>query len=251
MARERLSGRLWPNSNVFYKAETNTPAYFTSSAVTKEKKTLKRRLQVYTYQPVVQKFVPKEYEVEIKTYEAELVNTGCTNVFGVAVPCVKAKRQAEEEAAPAAEEAAPAAEEAAPAAEEAAPAAEEAAPAAEEAAPAAEEAAPAAEEAAPAAEEAAPAAEEAKVEEAAPAAPALPLAPYYYTNAYAPFVAGAYAYSHPLTYTYPYAAPIAYKAIEPKVQEIEVPTPKFKTVVEKIPIQPLCQNHLGFAVPCA
>jgi len=198
---------------------------------------------VYTYQPVVQKLVPKEYEVEIKTYEAELVNTGCTNVFGVAVPCAKAKRQAEEEAAPATE--APAA------AEEAAPAAEEAAPAAEEAAPAAEEAAPAAEEAAPAAEEAAPA-EEAKVEEAAPAAPALPLTPYYYTNAYAaPVVAGTYAYSHPLTYTYPYAAPIAYKAIEPKVQEIEVPTPKFKTVVEKIPIQPLCQNHLGFAVPCA
>ena len=205
---------------------------------------------VYNYQPVVHKLVPKEYEVEVKTYEVELVDTGCKNSFGTPVPCAKAKRQAEEEAAPAAEEAAPAAEEAAPAAEEAAPAAEEAAPAAEEAAPAAEEAAPAVEEAAPAAEEAAPA-EEAKVEEVAPVVAAAPLAPYYYTNLYNPIVTGAayaYAHHHPLTYSYPY---VQYQALEPKVHEIEVPTPKFKTVVEKVPIQPACQNMYGFPVPCA
>lgn len=191
---------------------------------------------VYNYQPVVHKLVPKEYEVEVKTYEVELVDTGCKNSFGTPVPCAKAKRQAEEEAAPAAEEAAPAAEEAAPAAEEAAPAAEEAAPAVEEAAPAAEEAAPA---------------EEAKVEEVAPVVAAAPLAPYYYTNLYNPIVTGAayaYAHHHPLTYSYPY---VQYQALEPKVHEIEVPTPKFKTVVEKIPIQPACQNMYGIPVPCA
>ena len=178
---------------------------------------------VYNYQPVVHKLVPKEYEVEVKTYEVELVDTGCKNSFGTPVPCAKAKRQAEEEAAPAAEEAAPAAEEAAPAAEEAAPAAEEAAPAAEEA----------------------------KVEEVAPVVAAAPLAPYYYTNLYNPIVTGAayaYAHHHPLTYSYPY---VQYQALEPKVHEIEVPTPKFKTVVEKIPIQPACQNMYGIPVPCA
>ena len=37
---------------------------------------------------------------------------------------------------------------------------------------------------------------------------------------------------------------------EPKVHEIEVPTITYKHVVEKVPIQPACQNHLGFAVPC-
>ena len=163
---------------------------------------------VYNYQPVVHKLVPKEYEVEVKTYEVELVDTGCKNSFGTPVPCAKAKRQAEEEAAPAAEEAAPAAEEAAPA-------------------------------------------EEAKVEEVAPVVAAAPLAPYYYTNLYNPIVTGAayaYAHHHPLTYSYPY---VQYQALEPKVHEIEVPTPKFKTVVEKIPIQPACQNMYGIPVPCA
>jgi len=174
---------------------------------------------VYNYQPVIQKFVPKEYEVEVKTYQAELVETGCKNSFGVSVPCARKRRSPQEEE-PAATEA--------PA--EAARAEAEAAPAEAEAAPA--EAAPA--EAAPA--EAAPA-----------AAPAAKLLPYYYTNAYNTLPL-TYAVHHPLTYTYP---AITYKAIEPKIQEIEVPTPKFKTVVEKIPIQPACQNMYGFAVPCA
>ena len=53
---------------------------------------------IYNYQPVVQKLVPKEYEVEIKSYQAELVDTGCKNAFGNPVPCAKAKRQAEEAA---------------------------------------------------------------------------------------------------------------------------------------------------------
>ena len=37
---------------------------------------------------------------------------------------------------------------------------------------------------------------------------------------------------------------------KPVVQEIEVPTPVYKQVVEKVPLAPLCQNHLGYAVPC-
>jgi len=52
------------------------------------------------------------------------------------------------------------------------------------------------------------------------------------------------------TYNDNIEAPVVTYA-EPKVQEIEVPTPVYKNVVEKVPLQPLCQNHLGFAVPCA
>jgi len=171
---------------------------------------------VYNYQPVIQKLVPKEYEVEVKTYQAELVDTGCKNSFGVSVPCAAAKTKRSPQEAEAAAEAAPA----------------EAAPA--EAAPA--EAAPA--EAAPAAAEEKPA--------VAPVVPGARLLPYFYSNAYNT-VPLTYA-AQPLTYTYP---AVTYKAIEPKIQEIEVPTPKFKSVVEKVPIQPACQNAWGFAVPCA
>merc|ERR1719192_1291059 len=55
---------------------------------------------------------------------------------------------------------------------------------------------------------------------------------------------------------YPYAAPAPYFAApkvtipDPIVKEIPVNTPVYKQVVEKVPIQPACQNHLGFAVPC-
>ena len=161
---------------------------------------------VYNYQPVIQKFVPKEYEVEVKTYQAELVDTGCKNSFGVSVPCAAAKtKRSPQDPAPEAE-----------------------------AAPA--DAAPA---------EAAPAPEEKPVV-VAPVVPQARLLPYYYSNAYNT-VPLTYA-AQPLTYTYP---AVTYKAIEPKIQEIEVPTPKFKTVVEKVPIQPACQNMYGFAVPCA
>jgi hypothetical protein len=164
---------------------------------------------VYNYQPVVQKLVPKEYEVEIKTYQAELVDTGCKNSFGVSVPCAAAKTKRSPQDSDA------------------------------EAAPA--EAAPA-----EAAEEKPAETAEEKPAEAVAVAPQARLLPYYYTNAYNA-VPLTYA-AQPLTYTYP---AVTYKALEPKVQEIEVPTPKFKTVVEKVPIQPACQNMYGFAVPCA
>merc|ERR1712010_158644 len=111
--------------------------------------------------PVQYKYVPKEVEIEVKTYQPELIETGCANIFGTPVPCfqegeARKRRSAEEVAA------------------------------------------------------------------ATPAA-TLPLA-------YA-------AYPH-VTYA------------KPVVQEIEVPTPVYKQVVEKVPLAPLCQNHLGLAVPC-
>ena len=167
---------------------------------------------VYNYQPVVQKLVPKEYDVEVKSYQLELKETGCKNSFGNPVPC-RSRRSPQDTAAPAK--------------------------------PAETPAAPAA--AAPAA--AAPAAE--KPVEAVPApVPTARLLPYFYNNAYAG-VPLTYAATNvaPLTYAAP--APVVYKAVEPKVVEIEVPTPKFKSVVEKVPVQPLCQNMYGFPVPCA
>merc|ERR1712203_660616 len=111
--------------------------------------------------PVQYKYVPKEVEIEVKTYQPELIETGCANSFGTPVPCFQAgearkRRSAEEVAA------------------------------------------------------------------ATPAA-TLPL--------------GYAAYPH-VTYA------------KPVVQEVEVPTPVYKNVVEKVPLQPLCQNHLGLAVPC-
>ena len=41
----------------------------------------------YNYQPVVYQHVPKEYEVEVKSFQYELVDTGCKNAFGYSVPC--------------------------------------------------------------------------------------------------------------------------------------------------------------------
>jgi len=165
---------------------------------------------VYNYQPVIQKLVPKEYEVEVKTYQAELVDTGCKNSFGVNVPCAAKTKRSPQEADATAEAAAEAAPEAAPAAAEEKPA------------------------------------EEKPADVVAPVVPGARLLPYFYSNAYNT-VPLTYA-AQPLTYTYP---AVTYKAIEPKIQEIEVPTPKFKSVVEKVPIQPACQNAWGFAVPCA
>ena len=52
----------------------------------------------YPYiQPVATKVVPKEFEVEVKSYEFEPVSTGCKNQFGFDVPCAKSKRSADEE----------------------------------------------------------------------------------------------------------------------------------------------------------
>ena len=43
------------------------------------------------------KYVPKEYEVEVKSFQPELVQTGCVNSFGTPVPC-REKRSADEAA---------------------------------------------------------------------------------------------------------------------------------------------------------
>merc|ERR1711997_192960 len=129
--------------------------------------------------PVQYKYVPKEVEIEVKTFQPELIETGCANSFGTPVPCFQAgearkRRSAEEVAA------------------------------------------------------------------ATPAA-TLPLAyagyPYAAGLPYAHAGLGYAAYPH-VTYA------------KPVVQEIEVPTPVYKNVLEKVPLQPLCQNHLGLAVPC-
>merc|ERR1711997_965783 len=54
--------------------------------------------------PVQYKYVPKEVEIEVKTYQPELIETGCANIFGTPVPCFQAgearkRRSAEEVAA--------------------------------------------------------------------------------------------------------------------------------------------------------
>merc|ERR1712172_140520 len=125
--------------------------------------------------PVQYKYVPKDVEIEVKTYQPELIETGCANIFGTPVPChqegeARKRRSAEEVAA------------------------------------------------------------------ATPAA-TLPLAyaglPYAHAGLpYAHAGLGYAAYPH-VTYA------------KPVVQEIEVPTPVYKQVVEKVPLAPLCQNHLG------
>merc|ERR1712025_1143622 len=58
----------------------------------------------YTYTPHVYKPVVKEVEVEVPHVTYAVKETGCTNVFGLAVPCLaegeaRRKRSADEEAA--------------------------------------------------------------------------------------------------------------------------------------------------------
>merc|ERR1711997_661748 len=123
--------------------------------------------------PIQYKYVPNEVEIEVKSFQPELVKTGCLNSFGNPVPCflpgeARKKRSADEET---------------------------------------------------------------------PAATVPLVAPHFYGG-------------------YPYAAPAPYFAApkvtipDPIVKEIPVNTPVYKQVVEKVPIQPACQNGLGFAVPC-
>merc|ERR1739838_547731 len=89
----------------------------------------------------------------------------------------------------------------------------------------------------------------------APATYAIP-SPVQYK--YVPYAGYPYAAGLPYAHAgLPYAhAGLGYAAYphvtyaKPVVQEIEVPTPVYKNVVEKVPLQPLCQNHLGLAVPC-
>jgi len=140
--------------------------------------------------PVQYKYVPKEVEIEVKTYQPELIDTGCANIFGTPVPCfqegeARKKRAAEEVAA------------------------------------------------------ATPAATVPLAYAGYPYAAGLPYAHagLGYAHAGLPYAHAGYAYPH-VTYA------------KPVVQEIEVPTPVYKQVVEKVPLAPLCQNHLGYAVPC-
>merc|ERR1739838_794204 len=54
--------------------------------------------------PVQYKYVPKDVEIEVKTYQPELIETGCANIFGTPVPChqegeARKRRSAEEVAA--------------------------------------------------------------------------------------------------------------------------------------------------------
>merc|ERR1711971_26344 len=51
--------------------------------------------------PVQYKYVPKDVEIEVKTYQPELIETGCANIFGTPVPChqegeARKRRSAEE-----------------------------------------------------------------------------------------------------------------------------------------------------------
>merc|ERR1712047_71924 len=50
-------------------------------------------------QPIQYKYVPKEVEIEVKSYQHEIEATGCVNFFGTAVPC-RERRDADEEEAP-------------------------------------------------------------------------------------------------------------------------------------------------------
>merc|ERR1739844_820870 len=129
--------------------------------------------------PVQYKYVPKEVEIEVKTFQPELIETGCANSFGTPVPCFQAGEARKRRSA----------------------------------------------------------------EEVAAATPAATL----------PLAYAGYPYAAGLPYAHAGLAYAAYPHVtyaKPVVQEIEVPTPVYKNVVEKVPPQPLCQNHLGLAVPC-
>ena len=116
-------------------------------------------------------------EIEVKSFQPELVETGCKNSFGNPVPCflpgeARRKRSADE----------------------------------------------------------------------APAA----IAPLAYPYGGYPFYGGYGAFG-----AYPYAIAAPKVTIpEPIVKEIPVNTPVYKEVIEKVPIQPACQNGFGVPVPC-
>merc|ERR1712045_939561 len=65
-------------------------------------------------------------------------------------------------------------------------------------------------------------------------------------------------YTHPVVYNAHHQVavhqPTVYKynteVLPGKVHEVEVPTPQFRKVVEKVPIKPLCTNNFGAPVPC-
>merc|ERR1712172_77128 len=125
---------------------------------------------------------PNEVEFEVKSFQPELVQTGCVNHFGNAVPCFQAgearrKRSADET----------------------------------------------------------PAATEVLA--------ATPLAAPYFYGGY-----GGSPYAHHLAAPY-FAAPKV-TIPEPIVKEIPYNVHVPKHVVEKVPVQPVCQNGAGLLVPC-
>lgn len=201
----------------------------------------------YPYiQPVATKVVPKEFEVEVKSYEFEPVSTGCKNQFGFDVPCAKSKRSADEEETKPVLPFLPISYNALPYAHPGF-----------------------------------------GYSTYSPAA-AYGVAPYYPYLTYAlpvgtcknvegelvpcakqvvkrsaddeekkvlTYAAAAY---NPFPYNYNYATPYGYNALPfttyaaapVATQEIQVPTPVFKTTVEKISLQPRCLNYLGMFVDC-
>ena len=76
-------------------------------------------------------------------------------------------------------------------------------------------------------------------EEEAAAAPAV-----------APLVYGGYPFYGHAGFPYAHYAHPLVKYAEPTIKEIPVPTPVVKEIVKEVPLAPLCQNHLGLAVPC-
>jgi len=68
-------------------------------------------------------------------------------------------------------------------------------------------------------------------------------------HSYFPTVYNVPQVHYPVAYHTPTV--VKYKALPTKVHEIEVPTPQFKKVVEKVPVQPLCTNDMGHPVVCA
>merc|ERR1712203_911908 len=72
---------------------------------------------------------------------------------------------------------------------------------------------------------------------------------------YAHQVPQVYTHQVPQVYTHQVVhQPTVYKyntkVLPGKVHEVEVPTPQFRKVVEKVPIKPLCTNNFGAPVPC-
>ena len=86
---------------------------------------------------------------------------------------------------------------------------------------------------------------EARRKRSADEAPAA-VAPLAYPYGGYPFYGGYGAFG-----AYPYAIAAPKVTIpEPIVKEIPVNTPVYKEVIEKVPIQPACQNGFGLPVPC-
>lgn len=186
-------------------------------------------------QTVQNKLVPKEYEVEVKTIEFTAAESDCKNSFGMAVPCAKSKRSAEEEKE---EKKAIVYSSAMPwglNAWNTLPMAYNTLPYAYNTLPymALSGCRNSLGMAVPCARAKRSAEEEKEEKKAIVYSAAMPW--------------GLNAWN---TYNSWPASPVVYKAAEPIIREIEVPTPVLKKVVEKVPLMPACQNAWGFPVAC-